>query len=245
MTTDLTPTITDDEVRELPLAGARADLLRELLAETGAAAEPVRRPRRWLLPLAAAAAVLAVGVPVAITQLTGDDGPRSPGVATDPTAAPQPAVPAAFQIRPVSLTSHDPISDDPERGLVEEYVCPMRPVAEAPEVEELACNEEGTVRYLLGAAAVEDGIVSAEAVAPAGQPGWTVVVQLDDDAAAGLADLTYEVARTDGRIALVLDGAVLSAPTVNGVITTGQLQLSGDFSREDAELLAYRLTRQP
>ena len=59
MTTDLTPTITDDEVSALPLADARADLLRELLTDTGAASEPPRRTRRWIARVVAAAAVLA------------------------------------------------------------------------------------------------------------------------------------------------------------------------------------------
>ena len=58
MTTQLTPTITDDEVAELPLGEARADLLRELLAETGAGSAPVRRRRRWPAALAAAAALV-------------------------------------------------------------------------------------------------------------------------------------------------------------------------------------------
>ena len=77
---------------ELPLADARADLLRELMAETGAIAAPARRRRRWPAVLAAAAAMAAVAVPVGLAQLGGDDG----GTATDPGTT------SAHPLRPLS-----------------------------------------------------------------------------------------------------------------------------------------------
>ena len=240
MTTELTPTITDDEVADLPLAEARADLLRELLAATGAASEPVRRPRRWPVQLAAAAAVVAVAVPVGLSQLGGDDG----GTATDPgttSASPAPpAPPAAFQVRVVGLTSTVPRRDDPEWQELSAFACPDTPAA-APAVEaQLACDSQGT-KYLLGNAAVEGGVVAAQAIQAQGTVDWTVALQLDDEATGELRDLTRELAGSTTQVALVLDGEVLSAPTIVSVIDNGQLQLGGDLTKTDATELAARL----
>jgi hypothetical protein len=240
MTTELTPTITDDEVADLPLAEARADLLRELLAATGAVSEPVRRPRRWPVLLAAASAVVAVAVPVGLTQLGGDGG----GTATDPgtTSAPPtpPATPAAFQVRVVGLTSTVPKPDDPEWLELSSFTCPDNPAA-APAVEaQLACDAKGT-KYLLGNAAVEGGVVAAEAVQAQGTIGWTVALQLDDKATGEFRDLTRELAGSPAQVALVLDGEVLSAPTIVGVIDSGTLQLAGDYTKTEASELAAHL----
>jgi preprotein translocase subunit SecD len=238
MTTELTPTITDDEVAELPLTEARADLLRELLASTGAASEPVRRPRRWPAALAAAAAVVAVAVPVGLSQLGGDDS----GTVTDPGTAsePPPPPPAAFQVRVVGLTSAKPKRDDSEWQELAAFTCPVRPTAAPADKAELACDADGT-KYLLGAAAVEDGVVAAQAIQAQAGAGWTVALQLDEKATGELRDLTRELVGSTTQVALVLDGEVLSAPSIMSVIENGQLQLAGDFTKTEATELAARL----
>ena len=241
MTTQLTPTITDDEVAHLPLGEARADLLRELLAATGAASEPVRRRRRWPAVLAAAAAVAAVAVPVGLTQL-GDDGDDGTGIdrgtASQPPAPP--AGPAAFQVRVVGLTSTVPRRADPEWQELAAFTCPASPTAAPAAEAQLACDAEGT-KYLLGNAAVEGGVVSAQAIRAQGTIGWTVALQLDDEATGEFRDLTRELAGSPAQVALVLDGEVLSAPTIVSVIDSGQLQLGGDFTKTEASELAARL----
>ena len=239
MTTELTPTITDDEVAELPLTEARADLLRELLASTGAASEPVRRPRRWPAALAAAAAVVAVAVPVGLSQLGGDDS----GTVTDPGTAsepPPPQPPAAFQVRVVGLTSAKPKRDDSEWQELAAFTCPVRPTAAPADKAELACDADGT-KYLLGAAAVEDGVVAAQAIRAQAGADWTVALQLDEKSTGELRDLTRELVGSTTQVALVLDGEVLSAPSIMSVIENGQLQLAGDFTKTEATELAARL----
>lgn len=238
MTTQLTPTITDDQVTELPLGQARADLLRELLAATGAASEPVRRRRRWPAVLAAAAAVAAVAVPLGLSRLGDDSGTGTDrGTASQPPAPP--AGPAAFQVRVVGLTSTVPRPADPEWQELAAFTCPASPAAAPAAEAELACDAEGT-KYLLGNAVVEGGVRDAQAIE--GMSGWTVALQLDDTAAEALGELTRELAGSETQVALVLDGEVLSAPTINGVIDTGQLQLAGDFTEAEAEELAARLS---
>jgi SecD-like export protein len=235
MTSMLTPTITDDEVAELPLGGARADLLRELLAETGAASAPARRRRRWPAVLAAAAAVAAVAVPVGLSRL-GDDS--ATGIDRG-TASQPPAAPSAFQVRVVGLTSTAPVPDDPEWQQLVAFTCPEHPAA-APAIEaELACDAEGT-KYLLGNAAVDGGVVDASVVE--GALRWTVALQLDDEATGDLADLTRKLVGSPTQVALVLHGEVLAAPTVASVIDTGQLQLAVGLTKAEATELAARLS---
>ena len=238
MTTQLTPTITDDEVAHLPLGEARADLLRELLAATGAASEPVRRRRRWPAVLAAAAAVAAVAVPVGLTQL-GGDGDGGTGTDRGTTSQPPapPAGPAAFQVRVVGLTSTVPRRADPEWQELAAFTCPASPTAAPAAEAQLACDAEGT-KYLLGNAAVEGGVRDAQAVEGV---GWMVSLELDDESTEDLADLTRQLVGSTTQVALVVDGEVLSAPTINGVIDTGQLQVAGDFTEDEATELAARL----
>ena len=173
-----------------------------------------------------------VAVPVGLHQLGGDDN----GTATDPgTASPPPApppAPAAFQVRVVGLTSTAPRPDDPEWQELSSFTCPDNPAA-APAIQaQLACDSEGT-KYLLGNAAVEDGVLDAQAIRTPGMAGWTVALQLDDDATGEFRDLTKELVGSTTQVALVLDGEVLSAPTIVSVIDTGQLQLAGDFTKDE------------
>lgn len=91
----------------------------------------------------------------------------------------------------------------------------------------------------VGPAAVVGGVVRAEAVElRAGS--WGLEVELDDEARQALEALTAAASSSDSRIAVVVDGQVVAAPTVAGVVGVGTLQLVGDWSREVAEDLAER-----
>jgi hypothetical protein len=237
MTTDLTPTITDDEVGALPLADARADLLRELLTDTGAAAVPPRRSRRWLAPVAAAAALVAIAVPVGLGQLGNDGKATDPGTPTGPTG--QPA--ASFQIRVVAASSNDPGDvDEAQQGQLDAFTCPAQPVIAPPDEAALTCDDQ-EIKYLLERAVVDGGIVSAQAEIPQNQVSWVVSIQLDDAASRALGDVSRELVGTGRQVGLLVDGELVSAPTFEGVIDTGQLQLGGEFTQADAVALADRL----
>lgn len=220
MSTDLEPRITDAEVAALPLAEARADLLRELLADPAAPAAP-RRGRRLLL-VAAAVLVLLVAVPLALRSSGGDGS--DVGVATDPGPT---APPPAFQLRVTDGVAGRP--------------CPAPPVVAAPEEPAVACDEAG-VAYDLDPAFVAGGVTGAEAFRTAGRDAtWAVSVELDGAGAAALARVSRGLVGTADRLAVVLDGVVLTAPMVAAPLTTGELQLAGTFDRQEATDLAARL----
>lgn len=66
---------------------------------------------------------------------------------------------------------------------------------------------------------------------------YAVNITLDDEGAQKFADVTRELAPTNGRIAIVLDGVVSSAPSVQSEITGGRVSITGNFSIDDARSL--------
>jgi preprotein translocase subunit SecD len=68
-----------------------------------------------------------------------------------------------------------------------------------------------------------------------------VTLDLDHEATRTFADVSSELAGTNRQFAIVLDGRVLSAPTVMSPIVDGRLQVSGNFTEESAQALADRL----
>ena len=70
---------------------------------------------------------------------------------------------------------------------------------------------------------------------PQNQASWAVNLAFDG---AGTKDVHQDLARrsygTERQFAIVLDGQVLSAPTMDGVITNGQAQITGNFNQATA-----------
>ena len=123
----------------------------------------------------------------------------------------------------------------------------------------VACQADGTAKYVLGPVEVfGKDIASASSgldVSPTGQltSDWVVSLTLDSKGKAAFRDhraavedrppngvaATPEPARS--RFAVVLDGLVIIAPTVNDPITNGQAKISGGFTRQSASTLARQL----
>ncbi|GAA1503498.1 SecDF P1 head subdomain-containing protein [Nocardioides humi] len=113
--------------------------------------------------------------------------------------------------------------------------------AEQPEptAEAIACDGEGMV-YRLGPAEIVGGVDDAEVGAgPSG--GWTVMLELDDEATAAFADLTAELVGTGQQLAVLSGGTVISAPIIQTAITEGKVQIAGDFDQDAAQELADAL----
>ncbi len=66
---------------------------------------------------------------------------------------------------------------------------------------------------------------------------YLVVVQFDDEGAGTFADVTRELAESSGQIAIVVDGVVVSAPSVSEEISGGQVSISGNFTYDEARQL--------
>lgn len=67
--------------------------------------------------------------------------------------------------------------------------------------------------------------------------GYAVDLQLDGEGTKAFADVSTELVSTNGKIAIVLDGVVQSAPAVQSAITGGQVQITGNYDMEEARSL--------
>jgi preprotein translocase subunit SecD len=112
----------------------------------------------------------------------------------------------------------------------------------------IACDDEGN-KYLLSASMIQGTqLTGAEAGIPQSQVQWVVSLTFDKTARETFANVTRQIVNATSpltgqqkQFAIVLDGQVLSAPVVNGVIPNGRAEISGDFNQESAQSLANSL----
>ncbi|MEV7888284.1 protein translocase subunit SecD [Streptomyces sp. NPDC002817] len=118
-----------------------------------------------------------------------------------------------------------------------------------PEDSTVGCGEIQGVwyKYLLGPAAVAGTEVDeAKAVYDTQTAaGWQVTMDFNKSGAKKFADITGQLAQNtlpQNEFGIVLDGQVVSSPTVSQSITGGQAQISGSFTQEEAQSLANMLS---
>ena len=108
----------------------------------------------------------------------------------------------------------------------------------------IACDRNGLEKYLLGPVAVPGSDVeTAAANLDTQSVGWIVTLDFNGDGTAAFGQITSEMAAQPAdspgnRFAIVLDGVVVSAPGVNEAIPGGQAQISGQFTKDEAQDLA-------
>ena len=69
---------------------------------------------------------------------------------------------------------------------------------------------------------------------------WVVTIDLTNEDAATFARWTAD--NTGSQLAIVVNGEVVTAPVIQSAITGGTVQISGDYTREDAEELVNAIT---
>jgi preprotein translocase subunit SecD len=123
----------------------------------------------------------------------------------------------------------------------------------APSDEPLVtCDVDRTAKYLLGPVEASgenivdatNGMVTTQTGASTGQ--WAVNITFDDKGTKDFAEVSTRLFGLQGQtprdqFAFVLDGAVLTAPQMNGAITDGRPQITGDFTQESSKSLADQL----
>ncbi|WP_239069930.1 protein translocase subunit SecD [Cellulomonas chitinilytica] len=121
-----------------------------------------------------------------------------------------------------------------------------------PDKAFVTCDPEGVYKYILGPVEIEGSeIASASSglnTLPSGGVGneWVVNLKLKSK---GTEQFTKVTTRLQGltdpqnRFAMVLDGLVISSPSLapNVIISNGQAEISGSFTRESAATLANQL----
>ncbi len=189
-------------------------------------------------------------IPPALVQ---DTTPPTPAT-TSPTA---PASPTATATGPAPTDASDlnwitadlqaqfTALDCSKPGAINEFVDdPAKPL--------VTCSTNKTEKYILGPVEL-DGTMIANATSgyqtTNGQQTNVVEVQLKftSEGTAAFADVTkrlYALKNTDqtrNRFAIVLDKQVITAPSTNAVIATGDASITGSFTIDSARTLAQQL----
>lgn len=84
-------------------------------------------------------------------------------------------------------------------------------------------------------------VTRAEVSRANGADGYAVDVTFDSEGAQKFSDVTAELAGSSGRIAVVVDGVVRSAPAVQSRIEGGAVSISGGFTEVEAKALKASL----
>lgn len=106
-----------------------------------------------------------------------------------------------------------------------------------------ACGRDGHA-YGLDQAVIVGGVESADAVQGPAEDSWVISVRLDPKAGGTLADISRDLVGSDTQLAIYLDGVVITAAGVEGVISDGRLHISGDFDEASARSIAASLARR-
>jgi preprotein translocase subunit SecD len=119
------------------------------------------------------------------------------------------------------------VEDDPKKPLVS---CEWDPESQTAQ------------KYLLSAAMIEGTeLDSADAVIPQNEVNYVVSLDFNGAGTEKFTKISEALVGTDKQFAIVLDGQVLSAPTMEALITNGQAQISGNFTQASAKSLATSL----
>ncbi len=181
--------------------------------------------------------------------------------ATDQATA-LPAVPVLSSARPTAVTSPLPTADSARKTLLTSQLAWVPGTADTedfgayncgdafPDVADqplIACLRSdlastGQAKYLLGPTLIEGNLVTqATAGVPTNQLNWAVDLSFNTLGADLFASATtYLATQTSpmNQFAIVLDGKVISAPSVSAEIPGGNAQITGSFTQSTATNLA-------
>jgi len=107
----------------------------------------------------------------------------------------------------------------------------------------VACNRDGTGKYILGPAEVVGTDVSTASASldQQGGNGWMVLLNFNGSGTSKFGKVTSRVtklASPQNQLAVVLDGLVYTSPQINQAITGGNAQITGNFTQTQASDLA-------
>jgi len=184
-------------------------------------------------------AVLYTGAPA--NTFVGDDGNETPYPTPDPS----------LQATPTTSPTNGSDTAWITPALQAEYLAydctdPANDPANAPKDEPLiTCDKDGTIKYILGPVELDgSSIDDATFGLQTSNNQWAVNLQFDDEGTKTFGEISqrlYGATAPLNQFAFVLDGYVLSAPSMNGVILDGKPSITGSFTQESAKVLADQL----
>ncbi|MGC5169892.1 protein translocase subunit SecD [Microbacterium sp. DT81.1] len=184
-------------------------------------------------------AVLYAGEPA--TDFVGTDGNRTPYPTPDPTLQATPSVAPSSGSDPAWITP----------ALQAEFLAydcadPANDPAQAPADQPLiTCDPTGSVKYILGPVELDGSSIDDATFGLEQTTGrWAVNLDFDDEGTNTFGEISqrlYGATAPLDQFAFVLDGYVLSAPQMNGVILDGKPSITGSFTQETSKTLADQL----
>jgi preprotein translocase subunit SecD len=119
-----------------------------------------------------------------------------------------------------------------------------------PSVPLVTCDREGVIKYILGPVEISGSrIEDASAAARTTNTGavlneWAVSLDFDAEGTKEFAAVTkrlYPLTEPLNQFAVTIDGYVITAPSTNAVITSGQAEITGSFDQTSSKELADQL----
>ncbi|MFF8270223.1 protein translocase subunit SecD [Streptomyces sp. NPDC016562] len=172
--------------------------------------------------------------PSASESKKADDKAPSPSASTPPTG--DEAAAAALQAKFAALDC----TDEAQRAAAGKGAKPEEPM--------LACGKRGNAwgKWVLGPAQVNgQDVKDAKGVIDPQRGQWIVTMQFTDKGADKFAKITGELATKQmpqNQFAIVLDGEVISDPSVSQALTGGNAEISGGFNQQSAQDLGNMLS---
>lgn len=171
----------------------------------------------------------------------GQDGTATPYPTPDPSLA---ATPTASPTNGSDVSWITPKL----QAEFQAYDCanPTNDPANAPDADPLiTCSTDGTAKYILGPVEIKgDDVADASSGVVQTNGQWAVNLVFNAEGTEKFTEISqrlYPLQRPLNQFAFVLDGTVLSAPSMNGIITDGKPQITGSFTQESAKTLADQL----
>lgn len=185
--------------------------------------------------------------PYAWAENTAEDKDKK----QDKTPSPAPSESPATEEPTPSDALDDPLTwmDNPDAkslAAFNEFSCPangeVANIDDDPDKPLVTCDEFGQ-KMLLSAALIEGTDLSSANTLPPSQQSveWGVDLNFNRAGTTEFARISQALVNTDKQFAIVLDGRVISAPTMEGLITDGNAQITGQFTEAEARSLATSL----
>ncbi len=114
----------------------------------------------------------------------------------------------------------------------------------------ITCDDLGLYKYILGPVeltgdVITDAVAQQRQISTGGTTGeWEVAITMNKEGATAFGKVSnrlYGQQQPLNQFAFVLDGKVLSAPTMNAQILDGRPAISGNFTKESSQILADQL----
>jgi preprotein translocase subunit SecD len=182
----------------------------------------------------------------ALTEgLAGQPVATPPPASTEsPTPTPTPSVSAGAPTVPEQPPAGEGPPSPEEQAQLSALDCAALPEGslDDPAKSLFTCDEDNANRFMLGPAdVVGTDVSSATAGIPQGDVSFVVNLDFTDEGADKFFESTQKLAGQtfpNNAFAIVLDGKVVSFPTVNEPIPGGQATISGSFTQAEAQALA-------